>query len=191
MILFVLCSTTALDTCGALFRSALYALLQFNATIPAVILFSGFFAYFVVTLTISEWRRKTRAQMVRQDNAASQVAMDSLNNFDLVKQFTNEVFETERYQNAVRRYQVSMYKTQTSLSLLNGLQQVIVGVTLGAILVVSARDVADGKYSVGRFVQLQTYTIQTFTPLSFLGTIYSAVISASPAAMYHRIRLSS
>jgi ATP-binding cassette, subfamily B, heavy metal transporter len=73
----------------------------------------------------------------------------------------------------VRQFQHYSTSTQASLSLLNVLQQIIMHCTLLGGLILAARSVNDGRYSVGEFVSVNTYMVNLFTPLNFLGTVYN------------------
>lgn len=54
--------------------------------------------------------------------------------------FTNEAYEKQRFQDAVRAYQGYSVTTQASLSLLNGTQQLIVqSCTVGALVLTARR----------------------------------------------------
>jgi ATP-binding cassette, subfamily B, heavy metal transporter len=74
---------------------------------------------------------------------------------------------------SVRNYQLHSTSTQASLSLLNVLQQLIMHLTLLAGLVLAAKSVISGRYTVGDFVSVNTYMVNLFTPLNFLGTVYN------------------
>lgn len=58
----------------------------------------------------------------------------------ITQAFTNEKYEKQRFQDAVRAYQGYSITTQASLSLLNGTQQLIVqGCTVGALILTARR----------------------------------------------------
>lgn len=60
----------------------------------------------VATIYITEWRTKFRRDMNLKDNKMKQKAVDSLLNFETVKYYSNEEFEVERYDEAIKDYQV-------------------------------------------------------------------------------------
>lgn len=150
----------------------------FNAPVPALVLFCGFCAYAVATVRMTRWRRQLRATMLKQDNSASQVAADALSNAEAVKIFSAEDVETRRYASAVAAYQRSLNQAQGSLTILNSTQQVIIFSTLLGVLLLAAYDVTAGNSTLGRFVLLNTITVQTFAPLGFLGTIWAMLNTA-------------
>jgi ABC-type multidrug transport system fused ATPase/permease subunit len=84
----------------------------------------------------------------------------------------------------VRQFQHYSTSTQASLSLLNVLQQIIMHSTLLGGLILAARSVNNGRYSVGEFVSVNTYMVNLFTPLNFLGTVYNVSNSSKFMCIY-------
>lgn len=154
------------------------ASLRFGQAAAALCLLGGFVLYVAVTFYLTEQRKRIRARMVKQDNAATQVAMDAISQMDLVKAFSAESFELQRYSDKVATFQATNYETQATLALLNSTQNLIQSATMLGVMLLAARTVIVGEASVGDFVLMQTYTLQVFIPLSFLGTIYSMVTTA-------------
>jgi ABC-type transport system involved in Fe-S cluster assembly fused permease/ATPase subunit len=60
---------------------------------------------------------------------------------------------------------------------LNIVQQFIIRATLLGGMFMSARSVVNGELDVGAFVAINAYIIGVFAPLSWLGTIYNAIIT--------------
>ena len=131
--------------------------------------------YIAFTLSITEWRTKYRRQMNETDQEANAKAIDSLLNFETVKYFGNEAHETERFDKSLRRYEKASNISKVSLSLLNIGQGVIIALGLTAIMLMAAQEVVDGKMKVGDFVLVNTYLIQLYLPLNFLGFIYREI----------------
>nr|CDS33629.1 ATP binding cassette sub family B [Hymenolepis microstoma] len=137
-----------------------------------LIVFITMTCYIVVTIMITEWRNKLRRVMNEYDNAISAVAVDSLMNFETVKYYNGEAFEVERYNQAIVKYQRANWINQSSLSLLNVTQSIIItlGLLVGTLL--CARDVVLGVLTVGDFVLFCSYILQLYMPLNFFGTYY-------------------
>lgn len=94
-----------------------------------------------------------------------------------MKYYNAEVYEVNRYRAALVSYQHAEWLSSASLSLLNSIQNVIIGAGLlvGSLLcayLVSHR--AEGL-TVGDYVLFATYIMQLYTPLNFLGTVYRLV----------------
>ena len=76
-------------------------------------------AYVAFTVITTEWRLKFRRDMNRQDNEAAAKAVDSLLNYETVKYFGAEAFETTRYDGAMAGYMKAAIRSRTSLSTVN------------------------------------------------------------------------
>ncbi|NRA67926.1 MAG: ABC transporter ATP-binding protein/permease [Pseudobacteriovorax sp.] len=131
--------------------------------------------YIALTVSVTEWRLKYRREMNKQDNQANTKAIDSLLNFETVKYFGNERFEFDRYDQSLKFYENAAVKSQGSLLVLNAGQQLIIGLGTIAILVLAAKGVTEGRYTVGDFVMVNTYMLQLFIPLNFLGFVYREI----------------
>ena len=85
------------------------------------------------------------------------------------------------YTDSIKKYQKYSVSTQASLSLLNGSQQLIIQTCAATCLCFAAYAVGDKtqSFSVGDFSAVNVYILNLFAPLSFLGTIYGAVIQAA------------
>ncbi|HTI02408.1 MAG TPA: ABC transporter ATP-binding protein/permease [Acidisoma sp.] len=131
--------------------------------------------YVTFTLTFTNYRVKYRRLMNDSDADAQTKAVDSLLNYETVKYFGNEALEISRFDQALARYERAAVRSQVTLNILNIGQAVIIALGLGAIMLLSAREVAAGHMSVGRFVLANTYLMQLYTPLNFLGFVYREV----------------
>lgn len=129
-------------------------------------------AYIWFTYTATEWRIAIRRQMNEADTDANTKAIDSLLNFETVKYFANERHEAERFDRAMARYESAATRTLTSLAVLNSGQIVIFSIGLTIIMVMAAFEVADGTMTVGDFVLINSFLIQLYMPLNFLGSTY-------------------
>ncbi len=89
-----------------------------------VLVVIGVALYTVVTVGITQWRKKFREATNKHDNDFHDRATDSIINYETVKYFTGEAFEVERFKKSVVQYQVHSSSTQFSLNVLNVSQQV-------------------------------------------------------------------
>lgn len=144
----------------------------------ATMAFVALSLYGYLTVKITLWRKKFRTETNKHDNEFHDKATDSIINYETVKYFTNEKYEVERFTKSVRAFQHFSTSTQASLSLLNIVQQLVMNTTLMAGLLLAGKSVSEGRYSVGDFVAVNTYMVQLFTPLNFLGTVYNVIIQA-------------
>ncbi len=131
--------------------------------------------YITYTVTVTQWRTQFRRQMNELDSTAHSHAIDSLLNYETVKYFNNEEFEAQRYDESLRRYRKAAIKSQSSLSLLNTGQQLIIAGSLVAMLYRATQGVVDGRMTLGDLVMVNAFMIQLYIPLGFLGTLYREI----------------
>ncbi|MBV9538113.1 MAG: ABC transporter ATP-binding protein/permease, partial [Acidisphaera sp.] len=70
------------------------------------------------------------------------------------------------------RYERAAVRSQVSLNTMNVGQVVIVAGGLAGIMLLAANGVASGRMTVGKFVLVNTYLMQLYQPLNFLGFVY-------------------
>ncbi len=131
--------------------------------------------YITFTVTVTEWRSKFRKEMNELDSAAHSRAIDSLLNYETVKYFNNEEFEAKRYDENLIRYRRAAVKSQTTLSMLNTGQQLIIAAGLVAMLWRATQGVVDGRMTLGDLVMVNAFMIQLYIPLGFLGVLYREI----------------
>jgi ABC-type transport system involved in Fe-S cluster assembly fused permease/ATPase subunit len=144
----------------------------------AVVTFICVVGYIWYTLLVTEWRLKYRRQMNETDQEANTRAIDSLLNYETVKYFGNEQYEANRFDQALARYERASVSSKASLSLLNIGQATIIGTGLAVLMGMAGRGVIDGSMTVGDFVLVNTYLIQLYIPLNFLGFVYREIKQA-------------
>ena len=75
----------------------------------------------------------------------------------------------------MKRYERASVVSKTSLSLLNIGQAFIIGLGLTIIVLMAGQDVVDGRMTIGDFVMVNTFLIQLYIPLNFLGFVYREI----------------
>jgi ATP-binding cassette subfamily B protein len=138
-------------------------------TCIAVALYVGFTAF------LAGRRGRYRRTMNDTDNDASIKALDSLLNYETVKYFGNEAHEAARYDKALARYERAAVRVQVSLNMMNLGQAAIIAVGLTLIMLLAASGMRDGSMTIGKFVLVNTYLIQLYQPLNFLGVVYMTI----------------
>jgi ATP-binding cassette, subfamily B, heavy metal transporter len=141
----------------------------------AAVTFVCIAGYIAWTVIVTEWRTKYRRSMNRSDSEAHTKAIDSLLNFETVKYFGNEGHETRRFDQALRDYEAAAVKSKVTLSLLNIGQGVIIAIGLIALMLMAGFGVAAGRLTIGDFVMVNSYLIQLYLPLNFLGFVYREI----------------
>jgi ABC-type transport system involved in Fe-S cluster assembly fused permease/ATPase subunit len=138
-------------------------------TLAALTIYIGF------TVSVTHWRTQFRREMNELDSKAHSRAIDSLLNYETVKYFNNEAFETRRYDEALERLRRVAVRTQQTLSLLNAGQQTIIATGLIVMLWRATEGVVAGRMTVGDLVMVNAFMIQLYIPLNFLGVIYREI----------------
>jgi ATP-binding cassette, subfamily B, heavy metal transporter len=131
--------------------------------------------YIFFTVTVTEWRTQFRKEANEFDSAAHTKAVDSLLNYETVKYFNNEGFEARRYDESLERLRKARLKSQTTLSMLNTGQQLIIAIGLVAMLWRATQGVVDGRMTLGDLVMVNAFMIQLYIPLNFLGVLYREI----------------
>jgi len=103
--------------------------------------------YIWFTVTTTEWRLKFRRDMNRQDTDANAKAIDSLLNYETVKYFSAENFETSRYDKAMEGYQIAAVKSRTSLATVNIGQSFLMNAGLIAMMLLAAQFILDDHHT--------------------------------------------
>jgi ATP-binding cassette subfamily B protein len=138
-------------------------------TMAALVLYISF------TISVTEWRTKFRKQMNELDSTAHSRAIDSLLNYETVKYFNNEDFEARRYDENLERLRKAALKSQSTLSMLNTGQQIIIATALVAMLWRATLGVTEGRLTLGDLVMINAFMLQLYIPLNFLGVIYREI----------------
>ncbi|HWV20376.1 MAG TPA: ABC transporter ATP-binding protein/permease [Devosia sp.] len=129
-------------------------------------------AYLYFTIKASNWRIAIRRDMNESDTDANGKAIDSLLNYETVKYFANEKMEAERYDRSMANYEKSAIRIWTSLGWLNFGQAVIFYGGFLVISIMAILGVMDGRLTLGDFVLLNTFLMQVYRPLNFIGFVY-------------------
>ncbi len=132
-------------------------------------------AYTWFTFAITRWRIAFRREMNQSDTDANTKAVDSLLNFETVKYFNNEGHETRRFDRSMEKYAGASIQSQTSLSILNTGQAAIMAAGMGAVMILTALGIKDGRFTVGDFVMANAILMQLYQPLNLLGTVYREI----------------
>ncbi|PCJ32000.1 MAG: metal ABC transporter permease [Gammaproteobacteria bacterium] len=150
-------------------------LLNLYDSIFAIITTTTILLYIAYTLVITEWRMRFRREMNELDSQANNQAIDSLLNYETVKYFNNEQFELQHYDEKLSHWESAAIKNQTSLSLLNIGQGVIIATGLTILMLLAGQGVVDGDLSLGDLILINAFLLQLYVPLGFLGFVYREI----------------
>jgi ATP-binding cassette subfamily B protein len=141
----------------------------------AALTFLSVASYIGFTFLFTNWRVRFRRRMNEMDSEAQSRAVDSLLNFETVKYFGNEAHEAARFDQSLARYEKAAVKSSVTLNMLNMGQAAIVSIGLALVMLMAAGAVKSGTMTVGKFVLVNTYLMQLFQPLNFLGFVYREI----------------
>jgi ATP-binding cassette subfamily B protein len=131
--------------------------------------------YLYFTIKASNWRIAIRREMNESDTDANGKAIDSLLNYETVKYFANEKMEAERFDQSMAGYERSAIRIWTSLGFLNFGQAVIFYGGFLIIAVMAVLGVMNNTLTLGDFVLLNTFLMQVYRPLNFIGFVYREI----------------
>ena len=141
------------------------------------IIAAGFFVLFSMITT--DWRTQFVRDAAQADSRAGTLCVESLLNHETVKYFTNEEFESNKYDQALRHWEQAKRKERLSLLALNTGQALIISLAMAIMLWLAADEVRDGVMTIGDFVLINAFMMQLFMPLNFLGFVYREIRGAT------------
>ncbi len=144
----------------------------------AFITFMAVSAYIGFSILVTEWRTRFVREANEKDSQSNTRAIDSLLNFETVKYFGNEQYESDQYDERLALWEEARMKNRTSLIALNSGQALIISTAITIIMVMAARDVVAGTMTLGDLVLVNAFMIQLFIPLNFLGFVYREIKNA-------------
>lgn len=125
-----------------------------------------------MTVVTTEWRSKYFKKMASQDAKNTQVATDSLLNFETVKYFNAEDHEQERFYKALWNYKMTSVTVAYSMVVLNMLQGAMTNIGLALTLFYVYSQITIDKFAVSDFVVMNMYIIQLYMQLYYLGSFW-------------------
>ena len=141
----------------------------------AGIVFVTIVGYAVFTVVTTNWRTIIRRELNAADNAFNASAVDGLINYEVVKAFANEGHERQRLDGQLATYEHAAVRSEVSLAYLNGGQAAIIAIGVSVLMIMAAQGVVSGALSIGDVVLLNTFLLQLYQPLNFLGVVYREI----------------
>jgi len=140
-----------------------------------LITFTSVVIYIVYSVVATNWRNKFIRAADEADSISNSRAIDSLLNYETVKYFTNECFESDRYDNDLVNWELAKRKNRLSLFVLNSGQALIISSAITVMMLLAVYRVQAGLITVGDFVLINAFMMQLFMPLNFLGFVYREI----------------
>lgn len=164
---------TAVELIMAMAVMALRLDWRFAATTLATIII-----YTVVTFRITDWRLGHRRELNEADSRSAGLAVDSMLNYEAIKTFGAETRTVGAYERAMGGYVRAAVKANTSLSLLNAVQSVILNIGLAIMTVLAGYEVVQGRMRIGDVTMAILLLTGIYQPLNMLGFNYREIRQA-------------
>jgi ATP-binding cassette, subfamily B, heavy metal transporter len=153
----------------AIILSSLFSFWYGLVTLIAVVI------YVIFTVITTEWRNKYVREANQADSSTNTRAIDSLLNYETVKYFNNELYESQRFDDALAHWEAAKLKNRMSLLVLNSGQALVIALAVTIMLWMAAESVINKEMTIGDLAMINAYMIQLFVPLNFLGFIYREI----------------
>jgi ABC-type transport system involved in Fe-S cluster assembly fused permease/ATPase subunit len=153
----------------AIILSSLFSFWYGLVTLIAVVI------YVIFTVITTEWRNQYVREANQADSSTNTRAIDSLLNYETVKYFNNELYESRRFDDALAHWETAKLKNRMSLLVLNSGQALVIAVAVTIMLWMAAESVINKEMTIGDLAMINAYMIQLFVPLNFLGFIYREI----------------
>lgn len=153
----------------AIILSGLFSFWYGLVTLIAVVIYIAF------TVVTTEWRNKYIREANQADSTTNTRAVDSLLNYETVKYFNNETYESQKYDQALAHWENAKLKNRMSLLVLNSGQALVIALAMTLMIWMAAESVLHKEMTLGDLAMINAYMIQLFVPLNFLGFIYREI----------------
>jgi ATP-binding cassette subfamily B protein len=144
----------------------------------AVTAFITIVLYTVLTFKITDWRLAHRRELNEADSRSAGLSVDALLNYETVKTFGSEARTVARYEDAMSDYVRAGVKANTSLSLLNAIQSLVLNLGLALMTVMAGYEVMAGRMQIGDVTMAVLLLIGIYGPLNMLGFNYREIRQA-------------
>ncbi|GAB67549.1 ABC transporter [Plasmodium cynomolgi strain B] len=130
------------------------------------------FLYIVFTTLVTKRRTIIRKFMNKSEQNTFNIFLDSIQNVEQVKYYTNEMHELKKFIKEQKKYEREAINVQKSLSLLNFGQQIILNFNLFLCLYLTYINIANDVFPFSYLILVNTLLFQLAMPLNMFGTIY-------------------
>ncbi|ANQ09466.1 Uncharacterized protein PCOAH_00040660 [Plasmodium coatneyi] len=128
--------------------------------------------YVVFTTLVTKRRTIIRKFMNKSEQNTFNIFLDSIQNVEQVKYYTNEMHELKKFIKEQKKYEREAINVQKSLSLLNFGQQIILNFNLFLCLYLTYINIANDVFPFSYLILVNTLLFQLAMPLNMFGTIY-------------------
>ncbi|MDB5079431.1 MAG: putative multidrug transporter ATP-binding and permease protein [Chloroflexi bacterium] len=158
--------------CNTLFMGTIALILMFSQNWNLALAGLVFLPFLAVAFSYIRRHMETVYQNAQERlGEVSNRVQEVLSGIRVVKAYTDEEVESQRYAEENRLYVVDRLKFARLNSLLIPLIQLATGLTTGLLLWIGANEIQAGNLTIGQFVQFNAYLLLLAGPLSNLGTV--------------------
>ena len=150
---------------------------RFGAVFSSVTVLT-FSLYLAFTVWITQWRVALRKELVEVDNTRNGFFIDTILNQEVIKLFTAEQRESDRFDKYLREQERLSIQSTYAIALLNLGQALLFCGGLTVSLVLAFRRVLSGQMSVGDLVAVNSMLLQLSIPFNFIGFTYQELRQA-------------
>ncbi|KAK4051664.1 ATP-binding cassette-type vacuolar membrane transporter Hmt1 [Microbotryomycetes sp. JL221] len=133
--------------------------------------------FVTASVMLAESRVKLYRELRDENQFMHQIKTDALFNYETVKIFTAERFESQRLRNAMRTYQAGYFRVFSAWNSLSLIQESISAFGFLVCSFVLAQRVIEGEMDVGSYVTFVNYLTQIYQPLNSIAGLYRNVMS--------------
>jgi ATP-binding cassette subfamily B protein len=144
----------------------------------AVTAFVTIAIYTVLTFRITDWRLAHRRALNEADSRTAGLAVDAMLNYETVKTFGSEDRTARAYEGAMGQYVTAAVQANSSLSLLNAVQSVVLNAGLALMAVMAGYEVIQGRMRIGDVTMAILLLTGIYGPLNMLGFNYREIRQA-------------
>ncbi|SOV24557.1 ABC transporter, (heavy metal transporter family), putative [Plasmodium sp. DRC-Itaito] len=130
------------------------------------------FLYVLFTTLITKRRTIIRKHMNKAEQNTFNIFLDSIQNVEQVKYYTNEIHELKKFIKEQKKYEKEAINVQKSLSFLNFGQQIILNTNLFLCMYLTYLNIANDVFPFSYLILVNTLLFQLAMPLNMFGTIY-------------------
>uniref|UniRef100_A0A914X1H2 ATP-binding cassette sub-family B member 6 n=1 Tax=Plectus sambesii TaxID=2011161 RepID=A0A914X1H2_9BILA len=155
---------------SAIFFTSTYDYRFVSITFVTMILYTAF------SLLSTKWQKSQMEERIAADDDFSAMGVDSLLNFETVKYYNAEDYETRRYRTALEKSQTTELSQSTMYDLIYGVESIITGSgQLAGSLLCAYLIAQENGLTVGDYFLFATYISQLTSPLTVLEKIYREI----------------
>ncbi|GAW82055.1 ABC transporter [Plasmodium gonderi] len=128
--------------------------------------------YIIFTTLVTKRRTIIRKYMNKSEQNTFNIFLDSIQNIEQVKYYTNEMHELKKFIKEQKKFEKEAINVQKSLSFLNFGQQIILNFNLFLCLYLTYINIANDIFPFSYLILVNTLLFQLAMPLNMFGTIY-------------------